>query len=233
MHKLFFTLLLFFAFGTSTFAVGTPAAGKGPLVAEPTAMAQRLIACLAPQEFVELTGQRMNFFQRLGYNKMRKRYARQLTARGLQNDYDTLYLADGRTELGFLLRQGNGHFVYKKQGEPGLQTVAVEQVGHWGLSQTLLADSTTNGKLPFEKDATKAMWFGLGAIGSLLIPFAASGVGLIVLGALGIIFGIRALKKIRQSDGKLRGKARAWVGIGVGLLILAALIAAIATLYAL
>jgi hypothetical protein len=228
MNKLFFTLLVACAFHTQALAVGTPLLGKRAVNSLPVG-AQRLISCLTPKEFSALTGQKMGFFNRLGYNKLRKRCARELAVRGLQNEYDTLYLTDGGVELVYLLSQDEGRFVYKKKGESGLRTIVAEQVGHWGRSQSLLLDSTKSVKLPFEKDATKAMWFGLGAIGAIAIPFAASGFGLIALGLLGIIYGTRALKKIRKSEGTLRGKARAWVGIVIGVLLLAAVFVVLAT----
>lgn len=228
MYKILFSFLIVWAFHTPTMAVGTPSLGK-PGFSQLPVGTQRLISCLSPQEFSALTGQRMGLFKRMGYNKLRKRCARELAARGLQNEYDTLYLTDGAVELVYLLSQDEGRFVYKKKGESGLRTIALKQVGHWGRSQNLLLDSTKSVKLPFEKDATKAMWFGLGAIGVIMIPLAASGFGLIALGLLGIIFGTRALKKIRKSEGKLRGKARAWVGIVIGVLLLAAVFVVLAT----
>jgi hypothetical protein len=226
MKKMFFAVLVFCAIGTRGWAVGTPATGKTTVPGSPTAAVQRLVANLTPGEFAELTGQRMGLFQRMGYHKMRKRLARQLAAQGLRHDYDTLYLAGGAMEVGFLLRQANGHVVYKKVGQPGLQTVPAGQVYRLALSQTGRADTTKTTKPPFEKDATTAMWMGLGAIGSLFVPFA-SVFGLIALGILGVIFGIRALKKIKKSEGKLRGKGRAWVGIIVGTAVVALILAAL------
>lgn len=231
MYKILFSFLIVWAFHTPVLAVGTPLLGNRTVNNLPIA-AQRLVSCLSPQEFSTLTGQKMGLFNRIGYNKLRKRCARELVARGLQNDYDTLYLHDGRVLPGFVLQQKGNAIVYKDVAQAGLQNIRVDDVDHIGYSKMALADTGKVEKPPFEKTATAAMWIGIGSVASLLLPFV-GGFGAVAGAIIAGVMGITALGRIKKSNGKLRGKGRAWIGIGVGLLVLVALIAAIATLHAL
>ena len=174
----------------------------------------------------------MGLFNRMGYNKLRKRCARALAARGLQNEYDTLYLHDGRVLPGFVLQQTGNTIVYKDMAQAGLQNIRMDAVGRIGYSKMALADTGKIEKKPFEKTATAAMWIGIGSFATLLLPFI-GGFGAVAGAIIAGVMGITALGRIKKSNGKLRGKGRAWVGIGIGLLVLIALIAAIATLHAL
>lgn len=229
MYKIFFSFLIVWVVHTPAMAVSTPLLGNRTVNNLPMA-AQRIISCLSPKEFSTLTGHKMGLFNSIGYNKLRKRCARELAARGLQNEYDTLYLNDGRVATGFVLQQTGNAIVYKDITQAGLQNIPFENINHIGYSKMALADTGKIEKPPFEKTATAAMWIGIGSVAALLLPFV-GGFGAVAGAIIAGVMGITALGRIKKSNGKLRGRGRAWVGIGIGLLVLVALIAAIAALH--
>jgi hypothetical protein len=78
---------------------------------------------------------------------------------------------------------------------------------------------------PHVLNARSSRW----ALAAFATPFISGFVGLFTLlltlawipgGALGIVFGVVALFRIRASNGALRGKGRAWLGIVAGALLL-------------
>lgn len=231
MCKMLFSFLMVLVFHTPVMAVGTPLSTQ-PIFSHLPMGAQRIISCLSPKEFATLTGQQMGLFNRIGYNKLRKRCARELAARGWQNEYDTIYLHDGGAVPGFVLQQKGNAIVYKDMAQDGLQNVSLDKVNRIGYSKMVLADTGKVEKPPFEKTATAAMWIGIGSFATLLLPFI-GGFGAIAGAIIAGVMGITALGRIKKSNGKLRGRGRAWVGIGIGLLVLVALIVAIASIHTL
>ena len=69
----------------------------------------------------------------------------------------------------------------------------------------------------------------LGQMGSVIMLLSLAG---FFLWPVGLITGVRALRRIGESEGALRGKAFAWISVGVGGIFLALyLIVAIVVIY--
>jgi hypothetical protein len=229
MLKTIIALLITLSFTLTSGAIGTPA--KGDPKKNNNALVKRMVANLSPKDFTAITGKRLNFITRLGYKKMRRQFRRELTAAGLQNDYDTLYLADGSIVTGIILANTAAGIKYKSSSDEDseLKEIAAAQV-----KRIIVAKSVTAARegedVPIEKTATTAMWLGIFSFVGLFIPYL--NVLTIFSAIAALTLGIVALNKIKKSKGKLRGEGRAITGIvlgGVFILLLLALIAALSS----
>jgi hypothetical protein len=225
------TLLLFaLTFTFSAGAIGTPA--KGDPKKNNNVLVKRMVANLSPKDFTAITGKKLNFFTRMAYKKMRRQFRRELTAAGLQNEYDTLYLANGTIETGIILANTPSGIKYKASSDEDsdLKEIAAAQIDHIAMAKSV--KDASDEEVPIEKTATGAMWLGIGSFVLLFIPVV--NVISIFAAIAALVIGITALNKIKKSKGKLRGEGRAIAGIvlgGVFLLLLLALIAALSNTF--
>ncbi len=230
MHKLLFAIIISLGFSLQSGAVGTPA--KGDPKKNSNALVKRMVANLSPKDFTTLTGKKLNFFTKLAYKKMRRQFRRELTAAGLQNDFDTLYLADGSIVTGIVLANTPSGIQYKSSSdeESELKKITAAEVKHIAFSKSLTA-ARDDRDVPVEKNATASMWLGIFGFVSIFIPF----VNILSFFAIvaSLIFGIIGLNKIKKSNGRLRGEGRAITGIvlsGVYLLLVIVVLILIAGL---
>jgi hypothetical protein len=230
MLKTIIALLISLSFTLTAGAIGTPA--KGDPKKNNNALVKRMVANLSPKDFTAITGKKLNFLTKLAYKKMRKQFRRELTAAGLQNDYDTLYLADGSIATGIILANTPEGIKYKATSdeESELKEIPAAQVKRISVAKSVTA-AREGEDVPIEKNATASMWLGIFGFVSLFIPF----VNVLSFFAIvaSLIFGITALSKIKKSKGQLRGEGRAIAGIvlsGVYLLLLIVVVALIASI---
>ncbi len=230
MLKTIFALLITLSFTLTAGAIGTPA--KGDPKKKGNTLVKRMVANLSPKDFTAITGKKLNFLTKMAYKKMRRQFRRELTAAGIQNDYDTLYLADGSIATGIILSNTPTGIKYKSSSDEDseLKEIAAAQVKRISVAKSVSA-AREGEDVPIEKTATASMWLGIFGFVSLFIPF----VNVLSFFAIvaSLIFGITALNKIKKSKGKLRGEGRAITGIvlsGVYFLLLIVALVLIASL---
>jgi Domain of unknown function (DUF4190) len=229
MLKLIFSVIISLCFSLQSAAIGTP--GKGDPKKNSNALVKRMVANLSPKDFTSITGKKLNFLTRIAYKKMRRQFRKELTAAGLQNDYDTLYLADGSIVTGIILANTPAGIKYKATSdeESELKEIAPALVKRISVAKSMTA-AREGEDVPIEKTATGAMWLGIFSFVGLFIPYL--NVLTIFSAIAALTLGITSLNKIKKSKGKLRGEGRAITGIvlgGVFILLLLALIAAFAS----
>jgi hypothetical protein len=227
MFKLLLSIIASLCFTLQASAIGTPA--KDIPKKNNQLLAKRMLANLSPKDFTEITGKRLNFFTRIAYKKMQRKFRRELTAAGLQNEYDTLYLADGSMVTGIILANTPAGIKYKPASadDSELQQISADRIHHVAMSKALAA-AKDGEDVPIEKTATTAMWLGIGSFVGLFIPYL--NILTLFSAIAALTLGIVALNKIKKSQGKLRGEGRAITGVvlgGVFILLLLALIAAL------
>jgi Domain of unknown function (DUF4190) len=229
MLKLIFSLIISLCFTLQSGAIGTPA--KGDPKKKSNALVKRMVANLSPEDFTAITGKKLNFLTKMAYKKMRRKFRRELTAAGLQNDYDTLYLADGSIVTGIILANTPAGIKYKSSSaeDSELKEIAAAQVNRISVAKSLTA-AREGEDVPIEKTATGAMWLGIFSFVGLFIPYL--NVLTIFSAIAALTIGIVSLNKIKKSKGKLRGEGRAITGIVLGsvfILLLLVLIAALSS----
>jgi Domain of unknown function (DUF4190) len=224
MLKTILAVLLSLSFTFTAGAIGTPA--KGDPKTKSNALVKRMVANLSPKDFTAITGKKLNFLTRIAYKKMRRQFRRELTAAGLQNDYDTLYLADGSIVTGIILANTPSGIKYKSSSDEDseLKELAVAQVNRISVAKSVTT-AWEGEDVPIEKTATASMWLGIFGFVSIFIPFLNLLTFFAILASL--ILGITALNKIKKSNGKLRGEGRAIAGIVISGIYLLLLIVAI------
>jgi Domain of unknown function (DUF4190) len=228
MLKLLFSTIISLCFSLQSGAIGTPA------ISDPeknsNALVKRMVANLSPKDFTAVTGKKLNFLTKMAYKKMRRQFRKELSAAGLQNDFDTLYLADGGIVTGIILANTPTSIKYKATSdeESELKEITPALVKRISMAKSLSAVRDDE-DAPIEKTATGAMWLGIFSFVGLFIPYFNI---LTVFSAIAALtLGITSLNKIKKSKGKLRGEGRAITGIVLGsvfILLLLALIAALA-----
>jgi Domain of unknown function (DUF4190) len=227
MLKTIIALVISFSFTLTAGAIGTPA--KGDPKKNAHALVKRMVANLSPKDFTAITGKKLNFFTRMAYKKMRRQFRRELTAAGLQNEYDTLYLADGTVATGIILSNTSAGIKYKTSTDEDseLKEIAAARIDHIAMAKSVRA-AQEDEDAPIEKSATTAMWLGIGSFVLLFIPYLNV---LSIFGAIAALtLGIVSLNKIKKSKGKLRGEGRAIAGIVLGSAFLFLLLIAVAAL---
>jgi Domain of unknown function (DUF4190) len=229
MYKLLFSIIISLCFSLQSGAIGTPA--KGDPKKYSNALVKRMVANLSPKDFTAITGKKLNFLTRIAYKKMRRQFRRELAAAGLQNDYDTLYLADGTIATGIILANTSAGIKYKATSdeESELKEITAAQVDHIAMVKSVTA-AREGEDAPIEKTATGAMWLGIFSFVGLFIPYF--NILTIFSAIAALTLGIVSLNKIKKSKGKLRGEGRAISGIvlgGVFILLLLALIVALSS----
>jgi Domain of unknown function (DUF4190) len=231
MLKLLLTITISLCFTLQLAAIGTP--GKADPKKNNHALVKRMVANLSPKDFTTVTGKKLNFITKLAYKKMRRQFRKELTEAGMQNDYDTLYLANGNAVTGIILANTPAGIKYKSTSDEDseLKEIAHAQVSRVALSKALTKAREEDEDAPIEKTATASMWLGIASYVFLFIPYVNIVSFFTMLAAL--VLGITSLSKIRKSKGKLRGEGRSITGIVLASVYLLLILIGIALLVSL
>jgi len=178
-------------------------------------------------------GKHYTFIQRLGIKRLQHQIKKEFRKRNLLTGCDTLLLANGDTIFAVVSQVGISEINYKNCNDQNGPSFSVRK-------SDVAAIHFANGSIDYlerrnSNDDTRSVnaeeiktdqmaiaSIASSGLGTLLLLFSASGLGLIGLGLLvaGIVTGFMSRRRIKESNGKLRGKGFANAGIILGFSLL-------------